>query len=201
MKRVLCFGDSNTYGYAPYDGRYAADARWPGCLAARLGPGWQVIEAGLNGRTAGAYDALWPEKNGAAVLPAYLRRYQPLHWLIVMLGGNDALSAPAGDIAADMETLLQAARQHAPGCAVLLLAPPAPQNDAWCGEAVRGLPPLYQALAARYGARFADTNAWQPALAADGCHLAPAGHRAFAARLAAILLDAASDYDKISRQR
>lgn len=62
MKRLLCFGDSNTYGYAPYDGRYAAAIRWSGILAERLAPDWQLIEAGLNGRTIAAFDPLWPEK-------------------------------------------------------------------------------------------------------------------------------------------
>lgn len=46
MKKLLCFGDSNTYGYRPYDGRYAVDIRWTGRLAQSLGTTWQVIEAG-----------------------------------------------------------------------------------------------------------------------------------------------------------
>ena len=57
MKNVLCFGDSNTYGYDPAgmrDGtavRYAHDVRWCGVAQRDLGEGWHVIEEGLNGRT------------------------------------------------------------------------------------------------------------------------------------------------------
>ena len=57
MKNVLCFGDSNTYGYDPAgmrDGtavRYAQDVRWCGVVQRDLGEGWHVIEEGLNGRT------------------------------------------------------------------------------------------------------------------------------------------------------
>ena len=57
MKNVLCFGDSNTYGYDPAgmrDGtavRYARDVRWCGVAQRDLGEGWHVIEEGLNGRT------------------------------------------------------------------------------------------------------------------------------------------------------
>ena len=116
MKRLLCFGDSNTYGYAPYDGRYAAAIRWSGILAERLAPDWQLIEAGLNGRTIAAFDPLWPEKNGAEILPAYLRRYAPLDLLLLMLGSNDALYAPAEDVAGAMDGLLAVARREAPGC-------------------------------------------------------------------------------------
>ena len=56
MKNVLCFGDSNTYGYDPAgmrDGtavRYAQDVRWCGVAQRDLGEGWHVIEEGLNGR-------------------------------------------------------------------------------------------------------------------------------------------------------
>lgn len=50
MKNVLCFGDSNTYGYDPAgmrDGtavRYAHDVRWCGVAQRDLGEGWHVIE-------------------------------------------------------------------------------------------------------------------------------------------------------------
>ena len=55
-ERIFCFGDSNTWGYAPGDlmmPRYPRETRWPGVLA-RLS-GREVIEAGLCGRTA-AFD-------------------------------------------------------------------------------------------------------------------------------------------------
>lgn len=50
MKNILCFGDSNTYGYDPAgmrDGtavRYAHDVRWCGVAQRDLGEGWHVIE-------------------------------------------------------------------------------------------------------------------------------------------------------------
>ena len=38
MRKVLCFGDSNTYGYSPVDGqRYGDDINWPGVLGRLLG--------------------------------------------------------------------------------------------------------------------------------------------------------------------
>ena len=53
-ERVLvCFGDSNTHGSPPWTGepepRYGPDVRWPGVLAAALGPSWRVHEEGLPG--------------------------------------------------------------------------------------------------------------------------------------------------------
>ena len=52
MKTVICFGDSNTYGYDPRSylgGRYGPDSRWVDLLAARTG--WDVRNQGQNGRT------------------------------------------------------------------------------------------------------------------------------------------------------
>jgi lysophospholipase L1-like esterase len=45
-KRVLCFGDSNTWGFVPgSDGeRMPADIRWPGAMTTDLGDGFTVIE-------------------------------------------------------------------------------------------------------------------------------------------------------------
>ena len=49
--RILCFGDSNTYGYDPrsYLGsRYPAEDRWTDLVAKQTG--WDVINAGANCR-------------------------------------------------------------------------------------------------------------------------------------------------------
>lgn len=44
-RRILVFGDSNTYGYDPErDGRYGETERYPCRIQALLGPGWTVIE-------------------------------------------------------------------------------------------------------------------------------------------------------------
>ena len=50
MKRIVCFGDSNVYGYDPRSwlgGRYPSDVRWTGLLEAA---GWQVRNEGFNGQ-------------------------------------------------------------------------------------------------------------------------------------------------------
>ena len=176
VKRLLCFGDSNTYGYRPYDGRWGREIRWTGRLQTALGEEYQVIEAGLNGRSVGSYDELWPEKNGVDVISSYVKRSLPLDLLIIMLGSNDALFAVTEDIAADMERLVVRARE-AMGeqpCPILLLAP----NGGWNPDA-RKLAPAYRKLSEKLGLLFADTGEWGAELAEDGCHLSAAGHERF----------------------
>ena len=49
MKQILCYGDSNTWGYMGSDlKRYPWDIRWTGRVQERLGDKWRVIEEGLS---------------------------------------------------------------------------------------------------------------------------------------------------------
>ena len=48
---VICFGDSNTYGYDPRSwlgGRYDAGSRWVYILTSETG--WTIRNMGVNGR-------------------------------------------------------------------------------------------------------------------------------------------------------
>ena len=53
MKRILCYGDSNTWGYVPSSDavRYPTTIRYPRVLQTLLGNDYEVIEEGLPGRT------------------------------------------------------------------------------------------------------------------------------------------------------
>lgn len=52
MKTILCYGDSNTWGYNPDgSGRYPKHIRWTSVLQKELGENFDVIPEGLNGRT------------------------------------------------------------------------------------------------------------------------------------------------------
>ena len=75
--KVICFGDSNTYGYDPrgyFGGRYEGDSRWVDILSAETG--WTVCNMGQNGRKI------------PSVVPAFP---DDTDLLIVMLGTNDLL--------------------------------------------------------------------------------------------------------------
>ncbi len=87
-KRILCFGDSNTWGYCPATGeRYPETVRWTGKLAELTGD--TVIEEGLNGRTSIFPDPLLPWGTGNSYIEACVCSHQPIDLLIIMLGTND----------------------------------------------------------------------------------------------------------------
>ena len=97
-RRVLCFGDSNTYGYDPArDGRYGDDERYPMVLQDLLGDGWSVIEEGLPGRTAVFDDPITEGMNGLRVITPILMSHAPLDTVTIMLGTNDCKARFACD--------------------------------------------------------------------------------------------------------
>lgn len=179
--RILCFGDSNTYGYDPRafsGGRYPAP--WPELAAAETG--FQLLADGQNGRTIPRGERELPSLCGDA---AQCRA----DVLAVMLGTNDLLSgAGAGEAAARMEAFL--ARCAAPG--VLLVAPPPMRRGAWVPDdglvsASAELAARYRRLAERMGIWFADAGEWGVELSYDGVHFSEAGHRQFAMGFASAL--------------
>jgi len=92
MKRILCFGDSNTWGYIPLSNleRFPEDVRWAGVMQARLGSGYRVIEEAQNGRTTVFDDPYETNcKNGSRHLPVVLESHKPVDLVIIMLGTND----------------------------------------------------------------------------------------------------------------
>ena len=119
MKTILCYGDSNTFGWrGTLDGparRFPPEVRWTGRLAALLGPDWTIIEEGLGGRTLAdnftvGNGICFPGAglSGKDYLPACLLSHLPLDAVIIMLGSNDmksALGKNEFDIAAGMATL------------------------------------------------------------------------------------------------
>ena len=89
MKTILCFGDSNTFGFNPINGsRYDKNSRWAGILSLSLINKFKVIEAGCNNRTGFFNNPTGLEQSGAKIFPAYLKKYNP-DIIILAIGIND----------------------------------------------------------------------------------------------------------------
>lgn len=122
---VLCFGDSNTWGASPTDiSRFAFSTRWPGQLAAILGPTWRVVEEGLPNRTTCFHDPAIPLRNGEEVFPMVLETHSPVDTVVIMLGTNDAKDRVNGNPNLAVDGLRRIA-EHAVRCGTrpLIIAP------------------------------------------------------------------------------
>lgn len=85
--RILCIGDSNTWGYNPANGmRY--EKRWTKVLAGLM-PENEIVEEGLNGRTLLSVDPVVKERCGIAGLKMLLMSHKPVDCVVVMLGTNE----------------------------------------------------------------------------------------------------------------
>ncbi|MEW5810660.1 MAG: SGNH/GDSL hydrolase family protein [Actinomycetota bacterium] len=169
LKRILCYGDSLTWGWVPVaDGmpteRYPRHKRWTGVLAERLGEGHVVLEEGLSARTTNLDDPVDPRLNGAAHLPSCLASHLPLDLVILMLGTNDTkayFNRSPLDIALGMSLLVTQVLTSGGGVGtsypapkVLVMAPPpvAPTPHPWFQLIFAGSQEKSAQLAEVYGA-------------------------------------------------
>lgn len=90
MTAILCYGDSNTWGYqASTAERLGRWERWPGVLQRELGDDVHVIEEGQNGRTTVFDVPFEADRNGLTHLPVSLQTHHPLDLVVIDLGTND----------------------------------------------------------------------------------------------------------------
>ena len=89
-KRILCFGDSNTWGYMPGTGdRYPEDVRWTGVVKKLLGEDFEIIEDGIPGRCTCDGKPWSVATDGLQGIDHALKAHYPLDCVVVMLGTND----------------------------------------------------------------------------------------------------------------
>lgn len=203
VRRVLCYGDSNTWGFRPGRGeRLAHDVRWPGVMANALTSDFAVLEDGLNGRTTVRDDPFETGRNGLASLVPSLERHRPLSLVILLLGTNDLMpkyGVATDEIAEGVGTLAETVRSSHVGPdgrapAVLLMAPPPladlREPDAFFAHARAKslrLATHYRRIADRVGCPFFDTGRVITSSLTDGVHLDPAAHATLGRAVATVV--------------
>ena len=200
MKTILCYGDSNTYGYNPVTGgRWPEDIRWTGRLQQLLGDEYKVIEEGCNGRTTMYKVPGEGWKSGLEYLKPCLNSHKPVDAVVMMLGTND-LKMDFGlcteEIAAGAERLVQeicdfAAEKQKFCPKIILMSPPEigknisklTFGDHFDDSAItrsKEFPACYKAVADRNGCIFLDAAQAAKPSEEDALHLMPEEHKSLA---------------------
>ncbi len=203
-KTILCYGDSNTWGFVPgslnietfYMERYPFSKRWTGLLQLQLGNDYYIAESGLCGRTTNIDSKVNPNVNGKSQLYATLFSHAPVDLVILMLGTNDLkveFNRDAEQISNGIAQLIEMIQASTFGCnmqrspEILLICPPCPVHEnSYYGQfegaikRYQGLPEKYAKVAQNYNAGFYDANAKIEMSAVDGIHFDENVHQQFA---------------------
>ncbi|MBO4235733.1 MAG: lipase [Firmicutes bacterium] len=177
--RILCIGDSNTYGYDPrsyFGSRYSEDVRWTDLVS-----GFDVMNWGVNGMTVSQAISYYDD----------VIERSDYSFVIVMLGGNDLLTGANAEqtcerMAVLLEKVLKAKKP------TLLIAPPHFREGEWASskaeiEESKRLGKMYGELAKGKGCLFADAGSWDIDISYDGVHFSEAGHKTFAEEIEILL--------------
>ena len=190
--RVVCFGDSLTWGYSPFDQtRFPEDVRWPGVLQNRLGDDYKIIEEGQTSRTINCDDPAEGEKNGLKYIIPCIESHAPYDLLIIMLGTNDVkekFSLCSLNIMGEMRIFLEKVISYIhfklnDSIKILLIAPPHLGNNienSWMGEVFdlhkgvkksKELAPKFKFLADLFKIEFMDASEYVHVSDFDSVHM------------------------------
>lgn len=200
MTDVLCFGDSNTWGYNPKDGsRFPWGVRWTSILQEQLkDQEVRVIEEGLCGRTTIFDDPLRQGRKGTELFPTLLETHGQPDQIILMLGTNDCktvFSASADVIGKGVVRLLEQAKRFSPDSKILLVSPIFLGERVWEEEFDQEFSPesvevskklgnVYEKIARQYGIDFLRASDYVESSEEDQEHMNADGHRIFASVIA-----------------
>ena len=200
--RIVCFGDSNTWGYNPENGtRFDDDIRWTGRLQNLLGNAYQVVECGINGRTTVFDEPFRNCRSGNLGLGYSLLESSPLDLLIISLGTNDLKYTNPASLKRAMQQLLRTAKHSGlwnntnasvfRGEEKILLISPIPlgadlderfPDSILYGRHALSLrfAEIYRPICDEYGVEFLDAAQYAGPSEADCIHMDAEGHRKLA---------------------
>ena len=90
MKKILIYGDSNTWGDNFITGeKIPEEKQWVNILRTKYGNKYQFFQEGLPGRIAGNEETIKTYKNGKDTFISTFRTNAPVDKIIIALGTND----------------------------------------------------------------------------------------------------------------
>lgn len=192
-KRIICYGDSNTWGYCAGTGeRFDENTRWTGILQNKLGDSYVVLEEGLSGRTT-TFDVGFDDyNNGKDALGFVLKTHAPLDAAVIFLGTNDLVDRSMARSAKGIEEIIrrfknanEIIRSSIPifpkGPKILVISPIAygkgRQLSEEKNEETKQFPIVYGQVAEKMGVEFLDPSSFVTASEIDGVHLTEDSHK------------------------
>ncbi len=201
MKKILCFGDSNTFGFIPLNGqRYSKNARWGGILAQELGADFVVVEDGLNNRT--AFNPNPQSKQHCAISALKETIKQNFDIVILQIGINDSqfiYNATEKSLEEGISALVEIIKNYNPKTKIVLLSPNIIQKqilkspfsalfDETSIEKSKYYSKVYKKISEKYKIEFLDLEKIVKTSDIDGLHYEPVEHKKIAQAVKKIIL-------------
>lgn len=204
-KRIICYGDSNTYGFDPRSfmgGRYDKENRWTGILEKSLN--CDIINMGQNGR-----EVPVNQFSIQALCNTFVRSLESCETrLVIMLGVNDILCGRGAEetgtrmekflkeLLEESRVLIDASLGQNAGITadtllaekISIIAPPEISQGAWVDDLdyisqTIELGDCYRQISEKTGIGFIDARNWNIDVTFDGVHFSKEGNAEFASRI------------------
>lgn len=200
MKKILCFGDSNTFGYNPHNGkRYDENFRWTGILKNLCNKNYEIIEAGCNNRSAFSNNPDGVQFTGYKVLPEYLKEFYDT--IIFAIGINDLqkfYNPTLEEFETGIENLIKKIRESLPKSNIIILSPSHITENILSSnfrfmfnetsiEKSKQITPIYEKIANKYNCKFLDLNKIVTPSEIDGLHYEIEEHKKIAQNIITLL--------------
>ena len=184
MKKLILFGDSNTYGYDPrgfLGGRYPEDVLWTTHVKEALKDSYEIVEEGMNGR-------MLPEL-GYGLFTTVIQGLSREDVFVMMLGTNDILLTNHPNVDATLQRLDSILSYVSKNCLAtfILVAPPyinaIDQEMQLYHDCSVEMNEGYMKLAKAHNIKAIDAGSWNIEMGYDGFHFSIEGHKHFAKSL------------------
>lgn len=195
MKKILCFGDSNTYGYIPGGlGRFSETERWSGILQQILGCGYEILEQGMNNRNGFFENPENIKLCGVKYLPLYLKNHIDIDICILALGTNDLqffYNLDKNSASKGIQSLINIVKKANKNTKIIIIPPVkireniisgifSTQFDIHSVEKIKEVFPVFKQKALKNNCFYLDLNEYVTPSEVDGLHYSKDSHKIIA---------------------
>ena len=201
MKTILCYGDSNTFGFNPADGsRYDKNTRWTSLLQKNLGDEYNVINEGANNRNGFVSNPQGDFYSAQKHYPKLILNSENIDIIILAIGTNDlqfSYNANSDDFEQGLENLILISKKKIDN---IILIPSVIlsgnilngffkiQFDKTSILKSQSVGEIYYKLAKNYNCRIFDINKFTQPSEMDGLHYSAESHKLIADNLAKFII-------------
>ena len=197
MKKIICYGDSNTFGFNPKDSsRFDENTRWTAILQKNTETEYEVINEGMCDRTGFVNNPKGFEFSSQRHFPKMLSKINSIDILILAIGTNDLqfqYDISVGAIEKGLENLIKLAQ---PKAKYIIIIPPVVlsekvlegsfnfQFDKTSIVKSRKIGRIYRQITNAYHCNYFDINKFTKPSDLDGLHYDKKSHKIIADKLA-----------------